>query len=162
MSKTVLLQQRLVASGTASGLPITITAATQRNVEADVPGLLANIKSNEVIRVRIQDVTVVVNSPLVVILQAAMYLVGNGISIGAPAFAGTYNGTLDGAKFQGEVEFQSNDYPGLLAAGALAEGKFIVNASNPDSADHEVTSFSVTFEVKRTQWSEPSYGSPIE
>ncbi len=162
MARTVLLQSRHVASATASGLPITISAGTQQTVQVGVSELLTNVQQNEVIKVKILDSVIAANSNLIVILQANIVSLADTtpqtVGLHTPAFAGTYNGALNGAAFESEVTFHSEDF------GQFQNQSFYlyVLASNTDSASHNVTSFGVTFELTRTQWSEPSYGSPLE
>lgn len=154
--RRVLLQTRIVASGTATGLPKTVTASSFATIQAIVANLVTNLQQNEVVRIRILHVLLTCSDNSSIVVQNANIQTDSAKLI-QPAFSGSPLGRASNAAFQGELNFQTRDVDPDVNFGA----NVTLLLQNTDSADHTVTAFTVTLEVVRTQWDRPSYGPEL-
>lgn len=156
----VLQQQRIVATGSAAGLPITVTASTFATVSASVAGLVSGLQQNEVFRVRILKTLLTCDDNSSIVVQNANLQCDSGKII-APAFSGSPLGRASNAAFQGELNFQTRDIAEVGSVPASFAATLELLLQNTDSGDHQVTAFSITLELVRTQWDQPPYGDQL-
>ena len=150
----VLSRQRIVSSGSASGLPISIPLSSYALVSATVLNAVNGLAANEVVRVRILSTTLTTDDNSSIVVQNGNLQADAGL-FRSPAFSGSPLGRANESAFQGELDFQSNDTPDTT----FSAGIQLLLQNTDASAAHTVTAFSVTLEVVRIQYDEPIYTS---
>lgn len=157
----VLSRFRRTASGTAAGLPITVTKSLQATITIPISSCLEDITplSHTRVRVTLYSTTLTSDSggaPFIGI-QSANLQTGSQ-QVVQPCSTGSSLGAYNGAALQGFLEFDTDDLPILTAQPSAVQ--LVIVVSNTDSgSDHQVTAATATVAIEATQYADQYIGT---
>ena len=147
----ILLRRRYLVSASAG--PIAVPATTLTSIFAQALSAVQNLPDNTQVRIKLISATAAtdVAGAEHLTIQSANFQAYSP-SIVQPAFSGAPLGLLNGAAFESELEFWSDEVPLPTFPCALA-----VLVYNGDSVAHNVDSLTFTARVTLSVYDEPVY-----